>query len=574
MLSFDITDRAIRIIKGTESNGKIRINSAATLDLEEEIIVNGHVRDVPRLATAINGVLRTNKMPDKEAIVSISTNMTIFKELHIPKASKEQDFMKNVRAELGAALGIDESYSVSYIIVGDSDQVEGGVRVLATACPYEVVDCYKRVFSMLQISLRSVMVGCNCITKVLLADTKVKSKMPLLAVQIDPNFISLNLYENGQLSFSRFASISAEDYDDSEDYVFEAVNENIFRMLQFQKSKSEGDPIENVVFYGDTREYVRLTNELEKMGIRTSIISVPPQIHGYENLEFSLYANAIGAMFKRNKDTERINLLETDTVNNNRIKSDSSYYVLLIGSIVASAAIVFGAWLFLKIKDEGYKKETKVFTEKQSSDLCTKLKAQIDELNEKQTAVRTYLDGVTDAYLAYTSRPYPTKDTFDKIEQAIHDSITGTLKTQIDELDEFEDLRDKKKDDEGVDWSVLYEIENITYADGNYNVSLTTRGQDDLPFQEVPAKLIQDIRALSFVNSVPYSGYSVKEEEPEDSKSSAPAAPQYDDEGNLISAPSTGSSSTDGKKIRSMDISLAINVKGDEVTFAAEEDAD
>ena len=572
MLSFDITDRAIRIIKGTESNGKIRINSAATLDLEEEIIVNGHVRDVPRLATAINGVLRTNKMPDKEAIVSISTNMTIFKELHIPKATKEQDFMKNVRAELGAALGIDESYSVSYIIVGDSDQVEGGVRVLATACPYEVVDCYKRVFSMLQISLKSVMVGCNCITKVLLADTKVKSKMPLLAVQIDPNFISLNLYENGQLSFSRFASISAEDYDDSEDYVFEAVNENIFRMLQFQKSKADGDPIENVVFYGDTREYVRLTNELEKMGIRTSIISVPPQIHGYENLEFSMYANAIGAMFKRNKDTERINLLETDTVNNNRIKSDSSYYVLLIGSIVASIVLVFAAWLFLKIKDEGYKKEAKVFNEKAESDMCKKLKQQITDLNDTQTAVRTYLDGVTDAYLAYTSRPYPTKATFDAIENAIHDSITGTLKEQIDTLDEFEELREKKKDDEGVDWTVLYEIKDISYSEGNYNVQLTTRGQDDMPFQEVPAKLIQDIRKLSFVNSVPYSGYSVNEEEAEEGNtSSQPAEPQYDDEGNLITPdPSSGSKKT-GETIRSMNISLAVNVKGTELNFDEEE---
>ena len=67
MLSFDITDRNIRIIKGVESNGKIRINSAATLNLEEEIIVNGHVKDVPRLATLINQVLKSNRMADKEA---------------------------------------------------------------------------------------------------------------------------------------------------------------------------------------------------------------------------------------------------------------------------------------------------------------------------------------------------------------------------------------------------------------------------------------------------------------------------------------------------------------------------
>ena len=133
---------------------------------------------------------------------------------------------------------------------------------------------------MLTISLRSVMIGCNCITKVLLSDAKIKSKMPLLAVQIDNNFISLNLYEKGQLSFSRFASISAEDYGNSDDYVFEAVNENIFRMMQFQKSKNTGEVVENVVFYGDTHEFVRLTNALEQMGVRTSIITVPPQIHG------------------------------------------------------------------------------------------------------------------------------------------------------------------------------------------------------------------------------------------------------------------------------------------------------
>ena len=35
MLSFDVTDRKIRIIKGTESNGKIKISAAAEIALEE-----------------------------------------------------------------------------------------------------------------------------------------------------------------------------------------------------------------------------------------------------------------------------------------------------------------------------------------------------------------------------------------------------------------------------------------------------------------------------------------------------------------------------------------------------------
>ncbi len=561
MLSFDITDRNIRIIKGAESNGRIRINSAATLNLEEEVIVNGHVRDVPRLATLINQVLRTNKMPDKEAIVSISSNLTIFKELHIQKAEKQQDFMKMVRAEMASALGIDESYSVSYIIVGDSDQQEGFVKVLATACPYEVVDCYKRVFNMLQISLRSVMIGCNCITKVLLADTKIKSKMPLLAVQIDNNFISLNLYEDNQLSFSRFASISAEDYDGSDDYVFEAVNENIFRMLQFQKSKQGSDAIENVVFYGDTHEYVRLTNELEKMGIRTSIISVPPQIHGYENLEFSIYANAIGAMFKRNKDTERINLLETDTVNNNKIRSNKSYYILLIASILASALIVFAVWAVLAIQDKVVTNKIQELDDKKASQLCADLNAQLDQLDDTQKAMKTYLEGVTNAYQAYKSRPYPESETFTLIEDTIHAVVTEALADEI-----AEDSAVNGKTREEADYSKYYDIEDLSYVDGTYNVSLKIRGKSNETFQTIPATLIQTFRDLDKVYNVPYNGYSLSVDVPDTETANTQAA--AGEGGETVSTPSASTGTHD-----EISMQLVIVTKGDGVSLSEEEGA-
>ena len=539
MLSFDITDRNIKIIKGTENNGKIRISSATTLNLEEEVIVNGHVRDVPRLATQINQVLRTNKMPDKEAIVSISSNMTIFKELHIQKADKQTDFMKMVRAEMAAALGIDESYSVSYIIVGDSEQTDGAVKVLATACPYEVVDCYKRVFNMLQINLRSVMIGCNCITKVLLADTKVKSKMPLLAVQIDNNFISLNLYEKGQLSFSRFASISAEDYDDSEDYVFEAVNENIFRMLQFQKSKSGSDPIENVVFYGDTHEYVRLTNELEKMGIRTSIINVPPQIHGYENLEFSSYANAIGAMFKRNKDTERINLLETDTVNNNRIKSDSSYALLLGVCALAAVGLCFAGWLVLKLQNNSVQKEIDEYTAKQECQLTKKLDEQIAMLAQKQVAVNTYVEGVEDAYYAFKSRPKPQKSQYEMLEKTILGSVQKVLDVEDEEAA-------KKK----------CTFQKFDYSGGVYSIELTVDREKDNPMSTLPETIISDLRSKSEIQNVNYTGYRYDEAE----KTADDVDDEADDEGN--------DGENDAKKsVIKMELSVTMN--GDKVDIFA-----
>jgi type IV pilus assembly protein PilM len=433
------------------------------------------------------------------------------------------------------ALGIDDSYSVSYIVVGDSDQKEGFQKVLATACPFEVVDCYKRVFNMLQINLRSVMIGCNCITKVLLSDTKAKSKMPLLAVQIDNNFISLNLYENQQLSFSRFASISAEDYDGNEDYVYEAVLENINRMTMFQRSKIGSDQIENVVFYGDTREYVRLTQELEKMAIQTSIINVPPQIHGYENLEFSSYANAIGAMFRRDKEKERINLLETDTVNNNRIRSDSSYYMILLVSVLASVAICFVAWFILTMKNTAVEKEIKVLTEKQNSTLCQQLKDQIIMLTEKQTAVNTYLEGITDADNAYTSQVKPTSKHYILLEDAISETLMDVL-----EIEDEEEIKEK------------YYINSVDYSNGQFKLEFAAIVENDLPLSTFPSKLVRKLRSLPEVLDVPYEGYAVE---------SIDAYDQFKSE--------DGEDKIALEDYRVVGMSLVVSMKGGEIDMAA-----
>ncbi|MBP3248849.1 MAG: pilus assembly protein PilM [Ruminococcus sp.] len=496
MLSFDITDRNIRVVKGVESNGKIKISSAATLNVEEGLIENGHVKDVPNVATLINGVLKRNKMPDKEAIVSISSNLTIFKELTVVK-EKNQDMSKTVKQQVQAELNLDDSYCVTYIIVGEAEEKsEGGnpiYKVLATACPYEIVNSYREVFKLLGISLRSVMVGCNCITKVLLADTKIKSKMPLLAVQIDNNFISLNLYENGQLAFSRFASIDAEDYGGSEDYVFEAVNENIFRMLQFHRSRNTGEVIENVIFYGDTHEYVRLTDELEKLDLKTSLINVPPQIHGHENLEFSLYANAIGAMFKRNRESEKINLLETElgTVIKNKVRGDNAGYGLMLGLIVGAAAIVGGIWGVMALKDNSINNDIDEIQEFIDSPDTAKKLAHRDKLIAMKEKVSDYNTKILNAYDAFYSQPVVDGDKYD------------TLQAVLDKTAEELEVKEAK-------------ILHPAYANGVFTFAVEYEQPDEKKLiEDVPAQFIMNLTDKNFKENkgyyanAAYSGYSV-----------------------------------------------------------------
>ncbi|MDR1674809.1 MAG: pilus assembly protein PilM, partial [Oscillospiraceae bacterium] len=127
MLSFDITDRNIRVVRGVDSGSKVRVISGATLNLEEEVIVNGYVRDVPRLATLINDVLTANRMVDKDVMVCISSNITIFKELKVHKASKEAEFQKMVKAEMYSAMNIDDSYGIAYVVANAAADDDGMV---------------------------------------------------------------------------------------------------------------------------------------------------------------------------------------------------------------------------------------------------------------------------------------------------------------------------------------------------------------------------------------------------------------------------------------------------------------
>ncbi len=529
MLSFDITDKNVKIIKGIESNGSIKISKAANIKIDKEFIINGSVKNVNELGLLIQKTLLMNKMSEKEAVLSISSNYTIFKELTVPKV-KESDFPKQVKLEMQKAVGIDDSYAVSYVIVGNTKDQSGNevkegsasvVTVLATACPQDLIDSYREVFNFLDIQLKSVMIGCNCITKLLLSDPKIKEQMPLLAVQVDENFINLNIYEDDKLTFSRFASIDPADYNNSKEYVVEAVNENIFRMLQFQKSRNPEKLIENVIFYGDTRKYDKIVSQLDDM--QTSIIKVPPHIKGYENLEFSEYANAIGALFKRNKDTEKVNLLEsggTASIINDKIKSDSSFKGLMIGAVVGSLVIMGAITGVCKFINAGIEKDI----DAQVSYMEDPATIADLEKHENRTLmldnVRNYKNMAFQADNAYKSQPVLNQATVNKI-----DEILAEVNEELD--------------------SIAF-IDNIEYSNGQWAMVIADDHVDALNELEgvpkLPALLAQKLDECDeFFAGVEYLGYSVTNESasvdvPTQSAPQTPAEPQVDEEGNPVEA--------------------------------------
>lgn len=470
MLSFDVTDRQIRIVRGSESGGKVRVSAATTVEVTEDLIINGHIKNVPQMATIINDELKERRMGDKEAVVSISSNLIIFKELHIPK-TKGAQLLNMVRNQMQHTMGISDDYSISYTIAGEV--VEDGVqalKVLATACPFEVVDCFRKMFSMLGISLKSVAVSCNTISRIILSDNKSRAKMPLLLVQIDPMFVSLNLYENGQLTFSRFASIDPADYDNAEDYVYEAVNENIFRMFQFQKSRGGSEMIQNVVFYGDTSEYIRFTNALEQMEISTSLLGVPNSVGGYENFEFQVYANAIGAMFRSNKESEYINLLEADA-KSGRGGSSSAFVFAAIASFAIPALIVAAVFIVLNININSIKAETQTIRDWMASEETLEQIRKVDETQAKSEKISAYSDHLNFVYGAYERLPVFNEEIYDLISENFMG--TDAISTAL------------------------------AYSEGHFSYTCSSASVTD------PARVAENFYNQSAFTNIAYNGYSL-----------------------------------------------------------------
>lgn len=534
MLSFDITDRNVRIIKGTETNGKINIKASATLDLEEDVIIRGIPKDPVMLATQLNRILKDKRMADKEAIMSISSNHTIFKELSVPYVAKSSEFAKAVADEMRKSVSVvDDTYSISYTIVKkdaslkenkgkkeDDESENSNVTVLATACPHNIIDAYKVVFQYLNISLKSIIVANNCITKVLLADTKLKQKMPFMAVQIDKNFISMNVYQDNQLSFSRFATIDDSDYSDSDDYIMDAIHDNVFRMLQFQRNRSS-EGINHIVFYGDTSErYRELADDMEQMGLTASVITVPPLITGYENLEFSNYANAIGAMFKRDKETEKINLLElggTSAMVAGAVQSDKQFGVLLGAVGGGTLAIVAVISIVLGITNASLESKIDACNEYINSTEAVEGLAKHENRTAMLENVRAYKDSAKVAADAYASRPIISSDTMNEL-----DTLAAS-----------------------VDASIKYT--NISYADGVLTVPVTATGTNELA-QTIPTKLATAIAGDELFYNVEYVGYTLN---------------TTTTQGTTVTNPDGTTTQTPGTEQKSVDFNLVMYLKND-----------
>ncbi len=471
MLSFDISDRQVHVVKGDNAGGKIKIEKSLTVDVPEEMIMNGEVMNLSGLAELLVSSLKAELMMDRDAIVTFSSSNIVFKELVVPKA-KGNEFLQMVQNHMSQEMGISDEYSISYTVVGEAgEENPGSVKVLATACPSAIVEGFRKLFNIMSISLKSVNISCNSISRIVLAEKSNLEKMPLLVCQLDDNFIGLTLFENGQMAFARYVPIDPSDYDE-EDYITEALNENIFRMEQFNKARG-GPGLSDVIIYGKIDDYIKLVDSLDGLDIKASILGVPSQISGYENFEFTVFANAIGSLYKRNKATERINLLEIDTATG-KTSEGATGLLITAGVVVAASALAIGAiTIFIGMRESSVRED-------------------IDETNAEIAKCQEIIDANQILHNGLA-----------QIEK--YQAIVENAKQKLDALPVL-----KKKIFEQIDEATNSTKEKTNYTGFSYTqsnglISITdVKVSDQL---EAP-EFVRGIKKLNYFNDVTFSGYT------------------------------------------------------------------
>lgn len=492
MLSIDITDRQIKLVRGSAQGNKIKIDEVDFREIEKGLVSNGYIADVPLVAAEIIDMINTRAIKEKDTIVSISSSSILYKELMLPKPRKLSNTAA-IEAMIGSNMGISGDYNILYTIVGETvdENKNPLIKVLATACPQRLVGGYVKLFTHMGLALKAVNISNNAISRLIQNTPKMSGYMPLLLVQIDKEFLNINLYEDNVLSFSRYFKIDPADYNNAEDYVNQAIYDNLFRMFQFFQSRKDMKPIKEMMFYGEIGDFIALTNTVSSFSVPCHILSAPTTIASRADFEFTVYANAIGALYKVNKELEHINLLDTTAAKES--KGLNTFFIGLGAAALISVLAVVGANVVVDVINNSIKSE---ITKVQAQINDTALQARLTTLQQKEGVLanfQSYKDSIANAELMYNYMPKGTTAVYKMLREPFTEKQDG--------------IESVTKEDIRKNLSGMKLIDSVDIS--GYSVTATYSCKN----QAQPSQYVRALIDQGYFENITYTGYTVEKGE-------------------------------------------------------------
>lgn len=341
------------------------------------------------------------------------------------------------------------------------------------------------------LALKAVNISNNAISRLIQNTPKMSGYMPLLLVQIDKEFLNINLYEDNVLSFSRYFKIDPADYNNAEDYVNQAIYDNLFRMFQFFQSRKDMKPIKEMMFYGEIGDFIALTNTVSGFSVPCHILSAPTTIASRADFEFTVYANAIGALYKVNKELEHINLLDTTAAKES--KGLNTFFIGLGAAALISVLAVVGANVVVDVINNSIKSE---ITKVQAQINDTALQARLTTLQQKEGVLanfQSYKDSIANAELMYNYMPKGTTAVYKMLREPFTEKQDG--------------IESVTKEDIRKNLSGMKLIDSVDIS--GYSVTATYSCKN----QAQPSQYVRALIDQGYFENITYTGYTVEKGE-------------------------------------------------------------
>ena len=201
----------VKFLRGSAGKNRVTIQDAATVRLDEGILLNGVITDERRLCEALNGLQpRIGKHVD----IVVESSEIHTKAVEIPFL-RPAAIRQTVRREFGRDADRDEEPIYDYAVLENRVGNENRGRILCCAMSRALLEGYRALFSAMGVTLSSCDVGLHALIRAVSLFPSFDRSAYVLTT-VERNRMSCALFEGNRYLFSNSARLEGDP--ESEEY--------------------------------------------------------------------------------------------------------------------------------------------------------------------------------------------------------------------------------------------------------------------------------------------------------------------------------------------------------------------
>ena len=279
----------VKFLRGSAGKNRVTIQDAATVRLDEGILLNGVITDERRLCEALNGLQpRIGKHVD----IVVESSEIHTKAVEIPFL-RPAAIRQTVRREFGRDADRDEEPIYDYAVLENRVGNENRGRILCCAMSRALLEGYRALFSAMGVTLSSCDVGLHALIRAVSLFPSFDRSAYVLTT-VERNRMSCALFEGNRYLFSNSARLVGDP--ESEEYA-SGMAARLSAIQQFYKSEKGDVKLDHVYLYGlDGAVVSRCREAASFLGVPVDPLPDSPRIVRNGPVDAGTYLAAVGGL--------------------------------------------------------------------------------------------------------------------------------------------------------------------------------------------------------------------------------------------------------------------------------------